>query len=178
MSPNPKAFGKISNICLIFLGSTSLATNQLDHNNPLKIIKRFCNKTRLKIHSLKILVLGLAFKGTPPTNDIRMSQSIKLIKKLKKMKINIKTWDAVLDKHNYREYSFVTYKKLIKEYEKADIVLILNNNDENRKIVSEYLKNSKKPKLIFDGWSILKRDEVMRFKNLCYGDMGSLTLSE
>ena len=145
---------------------------------PLKIIKRFCNKTRLKIHSLKILVLGLAFKGTPPTNDIRMSQSIQLIKKLKKMKINIKTWDAVLDKHNYREYSFVTYKKLINEYEKADIVLILNNNDENRKIISECLNNSKKPKLIFDGWSILKRDEVMRFKNLYYGDMGSLTLSE
>ena len=40
VSPNPKAFGKISNICLIFLGSTSLATNQLDHKNPLKIIKK------------------------------------------------------------------------------------------------------------------------------------------
>ncbi len=144
---------------------------------PIKIIKKFCDKEKLKINSLKVFVIGLAFKGSPPTDDIRMSQSIKLIKKLKNMKISFKSWDAVLDKYNYKDYNFVNNKNLTKELDKSDVILILNNNQENKEKISKIFKNSTKPKLIFDGWSILTKNEVLSFKNLYYGDMGSLSSS-
>ena len=93
------------------------------------------------------------------------------------MKINFKSWDAVLDKYNYKDFNFVNNKNLTKELDKSDVILILNNNQKNKEKISKIFKNSPKPKLIFDGWSILSKNEILSFKNLYYGDMGSLSSS-
>ena len=54
--------------------------------NILIKIKKFLKKEK-KDKDVKILILGLAFKGSPETSDIRGSSSIDLLKKFKKEKV-------------------------------------------------------------------------------------------
>ena len=45
---------------------------------------------------MSVLIVGIAFKGEPETNDIRGSVSLEVFKFLKKKVNKIYAWDAVL----------------------------------------------------------------------------------
>lgn len=91
------------------LGNSAI---QINENMPEFIFKRIKQKINLK--NKTIGVLGLAFKAE--TDDIRDSLSIKLIKILKKNKINFCQSDEYYENKNN-----ISYNKLIK---KSDIIVI------------------------------------------------------
>lgn len=122
----------------------------------------------------KILIVGLAFKGEPETSDLRGSMSIKLIKILKKYKIDYESFDKVLDKSIDVKYDKKFLKKInkIKQISKYDIILIMNNNINNSSYIDRILKPvSKKKKFIFDCWNIFssKKAESLGYKYISLG---------
>ena len=123
---------------------------------------------------MKILIIGLAFKGEPETSDLRGSMSIKLIKILKKYNIDYESFDKVLDKSTDIKYDKKFLKKInkIKQISKYDIILLMNNNINNSSYIDRIIKPvSNKKKFIFDCWNIFssKKAESLGYKYIGLG---------
>ncbi len=118
--------------------------------NKLSNIKKkyFRQKNRLKM-----LILGVSFKGLPETIDLRNSPSINIYKRLKK-KYDINLYDVngkILKK-------YFNFKKLIirPNLNSYDVVLIINKHPHYSDLFFKKVKinRSKKKKILFDPWNI------------------------
>lgn len=96
------------------------------------------------------LVLGLAFKGSPPTDDLRNSTNLEIAFELSKHFESFATWDAVIDK-----------EKLINGLSEREVVAdssfsflgILNNHPSNPELVKKILSHTSVGELtLFDPW--------------------------
>lgn len=141
---------------------------------PLNQVKRHLKNSKITWKKSLILVIGVAFKGDPETNDLRNSVSISIISKLKSQGAKVLVWDAVVKNIELRKKGFKP-AKWPKDLGKCDAVMILNNHPKN--ISDKFLQQlpKKKSVLIFDGWGLLNRSEVEQRKNLTYGTMGYMT---
>jgi UDP-N-acetyl-D-mannosaminuronic acid dehydrogenase len=142
--------------------SSSRDTNENLTNEVLKMINKKFNK---KI--TKILICGIAFKGTPSTSDVRGSLATGMIKQIKKLYNDPKI--DILDKYVSKDDATKVSKnsKFLKNFsrikEKYQIILILNNNHYWKDI--GYKKFSKKlvdRGIIYDFWSSFKKDEYKK----------------
>lgn len=142
--------------------SSARSTNENLTIEVLKMIKKRFNK---KI--TKILICGIAFKGTPSTSDIRGSLATEVIKQIQKLYNNPKI--DILDKYvsidDAKEVSkkskFIQNFSAIKE--KYQIILILNNSHYWKEI--GYNKLSKKlfsDGIIYDFWSSYNKDKYKK----------------
>jgi UDP-N-acetyl-D-mannosaminuronic acid dehydrogenase len=124
----------------------------------LQIINLF--KKNFKKHST-VLILGVAFKGTPETIDIRNSPSIILSKKLSNNKINNFLYDVKgrdIAKNNKQIKNFLFDSKKIKNF---DLIIIANNNPKYGNLIVDNLpkiKSKNKSKLIYDCWNTLDKE--------------------
>lgn len=120
-------------------------------NQIIRYIKKYTKKNNLKYESTSVLIVGLAFKGVPETNDHRNSPSVYIINQLKKYKFEINIWDAVIKKdHEFQKY-LIKDRNLIKTAENSNIICILNNHPSNYNIIN--YENLNKDKLLIDAWS-------------------------
>jgi UDP-N-acetyl-D-mannosaminuronic acid dehydrogenase len=92
-------------------------------NIATKIIKHLDGKL-----SPKILISGFAFKGNPPTSDIRFSPTLDLLKCLEGFGYDIYGWDAIVPKEEIEKLGV----KLIKERMDFDVIVVMNNHPLNR----------------------------------------------
>ena len=124
----------------------------------LQIINLF--KKNFKKQST-VLILGVAFKGTPETIDIRNSPSIILSKKLSNNKINNFLYDVKgrdIAKNNKQIKNFLFDSKKIKNF---DLIIIANNNPKYGNLIVDNLskiKSKNKSKLIYDCWNTLDKE--------------------
>ncbi len=96
------------------------------------------------------LTLGLAFKGAPPTDDLRDSTNVYISQELCKYFKNFAEWDAVVDlsqiKYGLRE------EEILKK-PKFDFIGILNNHKSNALLVRKILVETELKEItIFDPW--------------------------
>jgi UDP-N-acetyl-D-mannosaminuronic acid dehydrogenase len=112
--------------------------------------------------SLEILMLGLAFKGTPETNDVRNSPSIELAQLFLNTGKRIFGWDAVLESS---KIPGVFLQPRITT--KPQVFLVLNNHESNvEKLYTLLLENTEKFWL-FDPWRLIGNPkEILRFAPL------------
>jgi len=155
------------------LGIASRKINEKAAQYPHTLIKRYSKRIKKPINSLSILIIGIAFKGNPETNDIRGSVAIDLFNKIKKDVLQVLAWDAVLSRADLEVLGFNTPETLDEGIKQSDVVLIINNHLEN---TSPYFYNSNKGrKLIFDGWSQLDRLAIENLPDNVYATMGYMT---
>tara|TARA_B100000963_G_C22636443_1_gene677860 strand:+ start:1459 stop:3126 length:1668 start_codon:yes stop_codon:yes gene_type:complete len=106
-----------------------------------------------KANKLKMLILGVAFKGLPETIDLRNSPSINIYESLKK-KYDINLYD--INGQILRKY--FNFKKLIMKpnLNSYDLVLIINKHPHYSDLFFKNVKKntSKKDKILFDPWNI------------------------
>jgi nucleotide sugar dehydrogenase len=96
------------------------------------------------------LVLGLAFKGSPPTDDMRNSTNVEIAHELASMFRHFASWDAVVNIANLK--NGISEEEIFKE-PNYDFIGILNNHDQNASIVKRVLsKTSSKEIVLFDPW--------------------------
>lgn len=96
------------------------------------------------------LTIGLAFKGTPPTDDLRNSTNMYISQELSKYFKNFATWDAVVD---LSQINYGLSEKEILERPGFDFIGILNNHTSNALLVRKILiKTDLKEITIFDPW--------------------------
>jgi UDP-N-acetyl-D-mannosaminuronic acid dehydrogenase len=109
----------------------------------------------LGIQNPKISILGIAFKGTPETNDLRGSVSIQIHDMLKTSlpSAEIYGFDPMISQEEANAYGINLHKSLNDSFEGASIVLLANNNKVFANIDIDSLSMKlQKPSLIYDYW--------------------------
>ena len=112
-----------------------------------------------------LLISGLAFKGQPPTSDLRGSNPIKILKQL------IDEYDIIIHDYHASYSDLVNIDKRIKVVKtfndikkKVDLIMLLNNTVEyhsiNNAILSKIIKSSGQ---IFDAWSMIPSNIIIDY---------------
>ncbi len=139
--------------------------------NIFNLIEKF-KKNFKKKQNLKIFVMGLAFKGSPETSDLRDSTSLNIIDKLSKKYKNIYLYDRYIFNQDKKKQRF-PFVSLINGFSNADVVLILNNSNYFKNIeLDNLISKVNKPCLLFDGWQIFNVNELKRNPNVIYKSVG------
>ena len=134
--------------------------------------------SKLSVKKLKnpnISILGIAFKGSPETNDLRGSVSLQIYKLLKSKLPNAKIYgyDPMVSQVEVNQHGLMMHKSLEEAFEEVDIVLLANNNKRfsNLDLKSLSMKMNK-PALIYDYWGRFDNNYVFP-KDVYYSSWGS-----
>jgi len=122
---------------------------------PSLVIK-FISQNIPDTKQFKCLGIGIAFKGTPETNDYRNSPGIDFLKLLKMEVSKINVWDSSISKDEV-DLDF-PYDSENDDY---DFYAILNNNPKNLDFLqSRILKCNFSEIIIFDPWRLLTPSQI------------------
>ena len=111
------------------------------------------------------LILGLAFKGSPPTRDTRGSMAFAMRDVIKKRlpEIRVTGWDPLVINCSDLELE----EDLSSALTNADVIIIQNNNKELlRQFKLQAKANIKKGVLIYDFWNVLSKKDLPEQSNL------------
>ena len=108
---------------------------------PIKVLNKFIKNESLDISRMQILIIGLAFKGWPETNDLRGSTGVELALSLNKKCNSLFVYDSLI-KEEFEKYDlrFKDISKISKL--EFDAVFIMNNHPKN--IKDNFLKSLSK----------------------------------
>jgi len=158
------------------LGLASRSINRGGPNYVFRVIQKYCQYCGFELENLKILIVGLAFKGEPETSDIRDSVSVELAKLLPN-NTNIKVKDFVVTNSEVEQVGLVpTRLRLEDSIVESDVILFMNNHHLNCDFnVIEALNRTKGRKLFFDGWNMFNQEEIESNTHVVYATMGYMT---
>ena len=146
------------------LGKISREINESSIDEIYIKIKKL--KLKLNLKKLKILIFGMTYKGSPETSDLRSSTSLDLAKKLNRKNFSYVFFDITLKKFNM--YPNHLKNKILKnenELHKYDVIILMNNHSQTEDILIKNLKQTYKPKYIYDCWNMVRKEKV---ENLNY----------
>ena len=132
-------------------------------NKVISIIKK------QSIHHGKVAVLGLSYKAD--IDDTRESPSLDVIRALEEQKMEY----SVFDPH-IKEQIFMKQTKTIEEaVEHADLILIMTNHQEFKRLNPESLKDKMRTKIIYDTKKCIDEDKWKQagFEVYVLGDSSS-----
>jgi len=157
------------------LGLSSRKVNEKAALYPVKVIQKFAKNMELNLKEIKVLIIGIAFKGFPETTDLRGSVSIDVLNSLKGVVAKISGWDAIVKSEDIFKAGFDKVDDLDLAIFESDVVLILNNHQDNVQSSIYSATKQNKKRLIFDGWHQLDKVEVEKSKGLTYSTMGYIS---
>ena len=129
----------------------------------------------------KIVLLGIAFKGQPFTDDIRGSMAIKVFKALKSVYKNASYFgfDYVVKDKEIKRLGLKVSKSLIEAFKDASLVIIVNNHPHFGSIpMHELSVKMKKPGIIYDFWNFFNSKQLHLSNKIFYTALGSHYLSK
>lgn len=157
------------------LGEASRSINANGHLDVLEKIRRFCQMTGKDMDSIKILLIGLSFKGVPETSDIRESIATKLVRALPKAS-NIRVKDFVVDKEEIAALGCQPVGEFMSGFDGADVALVMNNHPLNSRFnMAEAFKLMGRPFMVFDGWNMFNQQQIESFPGAYYATLGYIS---
>lgn len=100
-------------------------------------------------------ILGISFKGTPPTNDIRDSYAIKIINFLNSKKIKVSGYDPMVYQEDFEKLNLIRDNTLEQAFSNKDLIIIQNNNEIFKRMDLIKLSNlSNTNSIIVDLWTL------------------------
>ena len=159
----------------IELGRVSRKINEYAAQSPNRVLKSFCSKFNYHMEDINILIIGLAFKGSPETNDIRFSTSLDFFHSIKSSVSNIYGFDNCIGQNEIVSYGFEPNFN-IKKIDQYNIsgIFFLNNHIKNSNINLMPWLNTDKPKFVFDGWGCREDLEELDINDFKYTTLGML----
>ena len=157
----------------------TLTARKINERQPEEIVKFICNKfyeNETKSKRIKVGLLGIAFKGHPLTDDLRGSMAIKLIYELKKKFKNLKIFgfDPVVERKKIINEKINSVKNMNQIFQKADIVIISNDNKYFSKLNLGKLSSKMNLNgLIYDVWNLYDKDKLRLNNNVNYFSLGN-----
>tara|TARA_B100001057_G_scaffold54426_1_gene48313 strand:- start:3580 stop:4860 length:1281 start_codon:yes stop_codon:yes gene_type:complete len=126
------------------------ATNNSMKLQVMKKLLRVIKKRKIKLKKLKILIMGITYKEN--VSDLRNSQSLEVVKRLKAKKLNLDIYEPLITEKKIKlKNNFVSLKKRLPIKPTYDVILILTPHDKIKKISSQkILRMCKKKFIIFD----------------------------
>jgi hypothetical protein len=124
------------------------------------------------LDELQVFVIGVAFKGSPPTSDIRHSLAVDLIHALpNRSKIAVK--DFVVPGRELAALGVRVVDDIYDGFRDADVVLIMNNHADNSRFnLYRALTAMRRPGLLFDGWNLFNQTDIEHVGGVYYATMG------
>jgi len=128
----------------------AIYAREVNNSIPKKTVKFIESKIK-NLNEYKCIAVGLAFKGTPATDDVRNSTSVDFINEIKPYVKSIHIWDSTADL-NSANFDFKKHK----DGNSYNFYAILNNHIDNYDFVSRHiLESSENQLLIYDPWRLL-----------------------
>ncbi|MDP3661710.1 MAG: UDP-glucose/GDP-mannose dehydrogenase family protein, partial [bacterium] len=121
----------------------------------------------------RILIFGVAFKGSPKTSDMRGSPSLQIVDALRKSGVkNISAFDTAVPTEYIKRAGISPARALQSAVRAADVILCMNNNPDFSAInIKKYSRGRKKPLYIFDGWSVWAEKELHILPSVVYRNL-------
>ncbi len=131
--------------------------------------EKFCRRIDREPDSMKVFVIGLAFKGWPETSDMRDSTGIDLVRHLQQTGAEVYGYDPVVDDETMRSFAGIEPVSLEEGFRDADAVFVMNNHPSYEDWdLYALLKLMHKPGLFFDGWKMFHEEEILRIPSIGY----------
>lgn len=160
------------------LAAVGREKNEASLNFPLQMLQRWADASEV-VAPESILVVGVAFKGSPPTSDIRMSPSIDVIKRLRESYPNamIKYFDHEFEELTLHSSGLEDVPRFDFDNPEAagtiDAVFILNNHVKNGGIDTSVLSEGG---FLYDAHRQVRNGTVP--KSITYATIGRIYLGE
>jgi len=129
--------------------SIILNARSLNENYILDILRKLIKNVK------HVSILGLSFKGTPPTNDIRDSYALTLIKFLKSKDISVSAYDPLVFNEDFKKEGIERNNTLEDAFLNKDLIIVQNNNQIFKRMDINRLSSlANKNSVILDLWSL------------------------
>jgi nucleotide sugar dehydrogenase len=152
------------------LGSMAREVDQRVQEYPLACLTRYAKSCSRRLSDLRVLIIGIAFKGYPETSDMRGSISVNLLHSVRNLLESVTLMDFVVPSAELRELhdDVISFDEL--EIRNYDAIFLMNNHERNKEI--EKLLDKQATTFVFDGWGQLNKSYVLNNSNLAYVNMG------
>ena len=139
--------------------SIILSSRKLNENYALEVLNDIISNVK------NACILGLSFKGTPPTNDIRDSYALKIIDFLKSKDINISAYDPMVFEEDFKKINLIRDKTLEEAFENKDLIIIQNNNEVFQRMnINKLSSLTNQDSIILDLWSMFNEVNILKSK--------------
>jgi len=118
----------------------------------------------------KIFILGFAFKGNPPTSDLRGSTTVTLAKYLlEKGYSNVYGYDPVVGREEIEAFGVKGVRRVEDGFQNADAVLVMNNHLALAELpVRSLMGKAHIGAALFDTWALYNKEEILKTKGISY----------
>lgn len=138
-----------------YTDSIILNARSLNENYILDILRKLLNNVK------NASILGLSFKGTPPTNDTRDSYALVLIDYLRSKNIKVSAYDPLVFNEDFKRYSIQRNNTLEDAFVGKDMIIIQNNNQIFKRMdLNKLSVLANKDAVILDLWSLHENLEL------------------
>ena len=138
-----------------FTPEIALAGRRFNEALPERVVERLRILSNGGEDVRKVAVLGLAFKGHPPTSDLRGSLSIPLVEQLRKafLRATVIGYDPLVDRAEAAAKDIVTTGTLAEAVADADLVVIQTNHPEFRGLdLTQAFSGMRDGGIVYDLW--------------------------
>ncbi len=142
-----------------------------------EIVRDYINKFSAHT-SPHVVIIGLAFKGSPVTSDVRFSPSQFLVDFLKKQHIQkISAYDPHVSSEVFTEWGIGKIEDINQISQVADIVIFMHRNNIYREYIDTFFRDSKseiRTTLVLDPWGMYNQIDGSGFANgqIKYANLG------
>ena len=156
----------------------ALAARRINENLPKDIVFQLKNELKKRFRKIeKISLLGLAFKGNPPTDDVRDSMSIKFYKEIKKKfpKSYISIFDSLVKNEDFVSLKINRSQNINESFKNSNMIIILNNHSTFKNLnLKKKSKLMKSKAIIYDCWNLFDSSNLKLKKKVTYSAFGNI----
>lgn len=135
------------------VGQARALNEQLPGHVAQQLIQ-LMRETRGSTEGAKLAVLGWAYKGWPPTDDMRGTPIADMMPFFRAAGLEVRGHDYLVSPEVIKEYGGIPMS-LEQAFDGADAVLVITNHPEYIKLdVGSLLGKLKRPAVIFDSWRV------------------------
>jgi len=151
------------------------AARELNEALPGHVARRFLEllgSIRGSVAGARVLVLGFAYKGWPPTDDMRGAPSVPILEVLRPAGLELYGHDYLVADSVLRGLG-VTPCGIEEGFTDSDGVLVITDHPDYARLDVEKLVNClRRPALVFDCWRILGEDRIRSVPSVRYAGIG------
>jgi UDP-N-acetyl-D-mannosaminuronic acid dehydrogenase len=155
-----------------FLVGPARALNEYQPVHVAETVVRLVREIRVLTGGLRLFVLVWAYKGWPPSDDMRGTPIAAMMPIFSAAGITVTGHDPMVGDDVVRRYGGEPVS-LDKAFTDSDAILVINDHPDYRAMDVMSLLGAARPALIFDSWRILDGDAI-RAAGIRYAGLGYL----
>ncbi|PYN81558.1 MAG: nucleotide sugar dehydrogenase [Candidatus Rokuibacteriota bacterium] len=151
------------------------SARRLNEHLPGHVARRFLDllgQVRGRLAGARVALLGFAYKGWPPTDDMRGAPVVPMLDVLREAPLTLLGHDFLVAPDVIRRHG-VTPCSLEEAFGGTDGVLLVTDHPEYARLdVAATFSRMRRPALVYDCWRVLPADTVRRVGEVRYASIG------